>query len=113
MNPEYWTYYDRVVGHVRRYRADELPAKLAKSGLQLERFCARHDRMAPWFGAIFGFGTRYLPGMTAAIVRRYLPKVAAEPWPWRDGDDLSEAEQRGSVIGRAKRLESRVESRLE
>lgn len=104
MNPDYFTYYDEVVGHVRRYRADELPTKLSRSGLKLERACARHDRMDGWFGAVFGFGTRYLAGLTSRIVRHYLPKVAALPWEWRDGDDLTEAEQRGSVIGRARRI---------
>lgn len=103
MNPDYFTYYDEVVGHVRRYRADDLPQRLARSGLHIERTCARHDRMDRWFGALFGFGTRYLSGLTARIVKHYLPKVAAEPWPWRDGDDLCDAEQRGSVIGRARR----------
>ncbi len=103
LNPDYFTYYDEVVGHVRRYRGVELRDKLLGQGLQIDRACARHDRMAPWFGALFGFGTRYMSGMTARIVRHYLPRVAAEPWPWRDGDNLEEAEARGSVIARVRK----------
>lgn len=103
LNPDYFTYYDEVVGHVRRYRAEELKAKLSRAGLYIDRACARHDRMDRWFGALFGFGMRYLSGLTARIVRHYLPRVAAQPWPWRDGDELFEAEQRGSVICRVKR----------
>lgn len=104
MNPKYWTYYDEVMGHVRRYRTDELAPKLARHGLQIQRFCARHDRMDGWFGSIFGFGMKRLPALTSRIVRHYMPRVAAQPWPWRDGDDLTEAEQRGSVIARARRV---------
>lgn len=104
MNPAYWTYYDKVMGHERRYQKEDLLAKLAAHGLVVDRVCARHDRMDGWFGALFGFGTRYLAGFTARIVRRYLPKVAAQPWQWRDGDDLSEAEQRGGLTARARRV---------
>lgn len=103
MNPDYWTYYDKVVGHVRRYRAAELRDKLQAAGFVVERFCARHDRMDGWFGAVFGFGTRYLAGFTARIVKRYLPKVAALPWTWQPGPDLDEAERRGGITGCARR----------
>ena len=102
MNPGYFTYYDKVVGHERRYRGDELRDKLAAHGFSIEAHCARHDFMDPWFGALFGFGTRYLSGLTARIVRHYLPKVAALEWPWREGDDLGEAEQRGGLTARAR-----------
>ncbi len=45
MNPRYWTYYDKVIGHVRRYRAEELAEALAAGGFTVEKVCARHDRM--------------------------------------------------------------------
>lgn len=102
MNPDYFTYYDKVVGHERRYRGDELRDKLRSAGLVIEAHCARHDYMAPWFGAVFGFGTRYLSRFTSRIVKHYLPKVAALPWTWKEGDDLSEAEQRGGLTARAR-----------
>ena len=60
--------------------------------------------MDGWFGAVFGFGTRYLAGMTARIVRHYLPKVASLPWTWLDSGDLADAEARGGVTGCARRL---------
>lgn len=104
MNPDYFTYYDKVVGHERRYRAEELTQKLRNQGFVVERMCARHDRMDGWFGAVFGFGTRYFGRLTASIVKKYLPKVAAQPWPWRDTGDLSEAEQRGGLTARARRI---------
>lgn len=103
MNPQYWTHYDKVMGHARRYQGDDLLRKLTRSGLHIDRVCARHDRMAPWFGAMFGFGMSKLPKLTAGIVKHYLPKVAAQPWPWRDGAALSEAEQRGGLTARARR----------
>jgi SAM-dependent methyltransferase len=102
LNPDYFTYYDKIIGHVRRYRGVELRDKLLGQGFRIERACARHDRMDRWFGAMFGFGMRYMTGFTSRIVRHYLPRVAALPWPWRDGDDLSDAEARGSVIARAR-----------
>lgn len=104
MNPAYFTYYDKVVGHERRYRAEELGEKLLAHGLRVERVCARHDRMDRWFGAVFGFGMRRLPRFTAGIVKHYLPKVAALPWTWQDGDALTEAETRGGVTLRARRV---------
>lgn len=103
LNPSYFTYYDKVMGHVRRYEGRELNDKLAAAGLYIERGCARHDRMDKWFGAVFGFGMRHMSRFTAKIVTHYLPKVAALPWPWVDGNDLTQAEIKGSVIGRARR----------
>ncbi|MSP60813.1 MAG: SAM-dependent methyltransferase [Myxococcales bacterium] len=113
MNPAYWTFYDQVIGHVRRYRAGELEQKLARHGFTIERVCARDDRMDRWFGALFGFGVRHLPGLTARIVKRYLPKVAAFVWQWHDGGDMAEAERRGGVACRARRKEGSVASRSE
>ncbi len=103
MNPDYWTSYDGVMGHVRRYRGEELRAALGDGGFAVERVCARHDRMDRWFGAVFGFGVKRLPRITARIIEHYLPKVAAIADPWRDGDDLAEAEQRGGVTLRARK----------
>lgn len=103
MNPAYWTHYDKVIGHVRRYRATELSDRLSGCGFSVERTCARDDRMDGWFGALFGFGVQHLPSLTARIVKRYLPTVAAFAWTWRDGDDLSEAERRGGVAARARK----------
>ncbi len=104
VNPQYWTYYDKVVGHERRYRGSELRERVSAAGFQIDQVCARHDRMDGWFGAVFGFGTKYLGGLTARIVRHYLPRVAALPWEWKDGDDFTEAEKRGGVTVRAHKL---------
>lgn len=103
VNPQYWTCYDKVVGHERRYRGSELRERVSAAGLRIEKVCARHDRMDGWFGAVFGFGMKYLGGFTARIVRHYLPKVAALPWEWQDGDDFTEAERRGGVTVRARK----------
>jgi len=37
LHPENWTSFDDVVGHLRRYRPEELLARLARHGLTLER----------------------------------------------------------------------------
>lgn len=37
LHPENWTSFDDVVGHLRRYRPQELLARLARHGLALER----------------------------------------------------------------------------
>jgi len=37
LNPDNWTSFDNVVGHLRRYRPQELLARLAHHGLTLER----------------------------------------------------------------------------
>jgi SAM-dependent methyltransferase len=104
MNPAYWTRFDEAVGHERRYAADELAARLTGAGFVIERSSARHDRMDRWFGALFAFALRRLPRLTARIIEHYLPRVAALPWPWHDGDAaLDEAERRGGVTLRARR----------
>ncbi len=103
VNPDYWTYYDEVMGHERRYRGSELFERLTRTGFEIEKVCPRHDRMDRWFGAMFGFGMRYLPGFTAGIVRHYLPKVAALPWQWQPGSDFSQAEAMGGVTVRARK----------
>jgi SAM-dependent methyltransferase len=103
MNQAYFTHYDAVIGHVRRYGAGELAAKLDAAGFTIERACAREDRMAPWFGWLFGFGVRRLPAMTMAIVARELPRVAGRRWTWVDGGSLDEAERAGGVTLRARR----------
>src|SRR5205814_959549 len=72
LNPDYWTYYDEVIGHVRRDRAADLEQKLATHGFAIERSCARHDRADKWFGFLFGFGVRYLPRIMAPIIKHYL-----------------------------------------
>src|SRR5262249_15031010 len=76
LNPDYWTYYDEVAGHVRRNRAAELEQKLAAHGFRIDRSSSRPDRMAKWFGWVFGVGMKFFPRMTAPIVKYYLPKVA-------------------------------------
>jgi SAM-dependent methyltransferase len=103
MNPSYFTHYDAVIGHVRRYGADELAGKLDASGLAIERVCAREDRMSPAFGWLFGFGVRRLPAITMGLVARALPKVARRKWTWVDGGGLTEAERTGGVTLRARR----------
>jgi SAM-dependent methyltransferase len=103
MNPAYWTYYDKVIGHERRYRAAELSAKLAAAGFSVERTAARPDRMDRWFGALFGFGMRWFTRPTLRVVEHYLPKVAAMEFPWRDGASLDEAEREGGLLARARR----------
>ena len=102
-NPDYWTYYDKVMGHERRYRGSELAERLDRAGFVIEKVCPRHDRMDGWFGAVFGFGTKYLPKFTSRIVRHYLPKVAALPWKWNEGSDLHPAEVMGGVTVRARK----------
>ena len=105
MNPAYWTYYDGVMGHVRRYRADELRERLREAGFVIERGCARHDRMDRWFGWLFGIGVRYFTRVTAKVVEHYLPRVAALPHEWKDGEEfLSEAEKMGGVTLRARKV---------
>jgi SAM-dependent methyltransferase len=103
MNPDYWTYYDAFVGHVRRYRAEELVQRLDAAGLTIERVSARDDRMSPAYGWMFAVGLLYLPRFTTALIRLALPGVAGKKWPWADGGPLGEAEKKGGVTLRARR----------
>jgi SAM-dependent methyltransferase len=104
MNPAYWTHYDGVIGHVRRYRADELAERLGAAGFTIERVCVRADRMSRAFGWLFGFGVRHLTRPTMALIARALPDVAGHPWDWADGSAaLADAERAGGVTLRARR----------
>jgi len=104
MNPDYFTYFDVVAGHQRRYREAELLAKLAAAGFRVERVCAREGHMAPWFATMFGLGARYLPWLTAQVVQRSLPRFAAKSGPWQDGSSMADAERSGGIIARAQKL---------
>jgi SAM-dependent methyltransferase len=104
MNPAYWTAFDAQAGHVQRYTGDRLRSRLEAAGFAVERVCARDDRMDRWFGWLFAFGVRRLPRLTARIIEHYLPPFAATPWAWKDGADFSEAERRGGVTVRARKL---------
>ena len=103
MNPDYWTYYDAFVGHVRRYRENELIQRLDAAGFTVERLCARDDRMSRIYGRMFAFGLLHLPRFTTMLVSLALPAVAGKAWTWVDGASLGEAERRGGVTLRARR----------
>jgi SAM-dependent methyltransferase len=103
MNPDYWTHYDAVIGHVRRYRAQELAQRLDAGGFAIEGVCPRADRMNSAFGWMFGFGVEHATRLTTALIARALPHVAARAWPWRDPGVLAEAERLGGVTLRARR----------
>jgi len=61
LHPDRWTSFDEVVGHLRRYRPQELLARLARHGLSLER------------SAIYGMQPR----------SRLLSRMAAWSLTWR------------------------------
>ena len=103
MNLAYWTFFDGVVGHVRRYSAEELSQRLDAAGFTIERVCARNDRMNRFSGWLFGLATLYLTRITIMLVQLALPFVAGEVCPWADGSFLGEAEKRGGVTLRARR----------
>jgi SAM-dependent methyltransferase len=104
MNPAYWTHYDGVIGHVRRYRAHELAQRLEAGGFAIERVCPRADRMSRAFGWLFGFGVEHVTRPTMALIARALPGVAGRQWQWMDGASaLVEAERAGGVTLRARR----------
>jgi SAM-dependent methyltransferase len=103
MNPTYWTHYDKFVGHVRRYRAQELAQRLDAAGFTIERVCARKDRMSRAYGFLFACALFYLPRFTTMLIRLALPSVAGRAWKWVDGDSLQEAERKGGVTLRARR----------
>ena len=103
MNPTYWTIYDTVVGHFRRYRAEELSQRLDAAGFTIERVCARDDKMSRVYGFLFAFAVLYLMRLTAVLIKLALPWVAGKRWAWVDGTDLKQAELRGGVTLRARR----------
>jgi SAM-dependent methyltransferase len=105
MNPKYWTIYDTVVGHYRRYRAKELTERLDAAGFTVERVCARDDRMSHVYGWLFAFAVAYLTRLTSVLIKLALPRVAGKEWTWVDGNDLGQAELRGGVTLRARRRE--------
>lgn len=103
MSPDYWTHYDAVIGHVRRYRAQELRARFEGAGFRIERICPRVDRMSRAFGWAFGFGVEHLTALTMALIALALPRVAARSWPWPESASLEDAETMGGVTLRARR----------
>ena len=58
LHPAYWTPFDDMVGHRRRYEPDAIVAKLAKHGLAVERSAVYG--MKPKSSALVNFGMRML-----------------------------------------------------
>lgn len=58
LHPEYWTAFDDLVGHRRRYEPDRLLAKLAQHGLAVERSAIYG--MKPKSSALVDLGMRLL-----------------------------------------------------
>jgi SAM-dependent methyltransferase len=58
LHPEYWTSFDDLVGHRRRYEPDRLLAKLAQHGLAVERSAVYG--MKPKSSALVDLGMRLL-----------------------------------------------------
>ena len=58
LHPAYWTPFDDMVGHRRRYEPDAIVAKLAKHGLVVERSAVYG--MKPKSSALVDFGMRLL-----------------------------------------------------
>ena len=61
LHPERWTDFDTICGHMRRYRPDELTARLAAIGLRAERGVAYGMQPQPWLINLGLWFTTWMP----------------------------------------------------
>jgi len=69
LHPSYWTPFDDLVGHRRRYEPQQLVAKLAKHGLAVERSAAYG--MKPKSTRLVAFGMWFLENRREKAMRLY------------------------------------------
>lgn len=93
--PEMFGEFDRIQGHRRRYRPEDLEAAFAGSGLEVERVFWWGRWLVPTLGRLWA-GSRIKPGeSTAEGYRRYL---RLPPWPLGTIARIAFAMERRSAI---------------
>ncbi len=105
VNPQLYTGFDAACGHVRRYDADELSAKLARVGLQVERWATQPNNFGKLSGALIGGllrGLEAFPRVTLWLKRKSVENQLQRPHTWRT-TPIADSHQDGGLIAIARR----------
>ena len=105
VNPRLYTGFDAACGHVRRYDADDLQAKLARVGLHIERWATQPNNFGRLTGALVGGLLRWLalfPRLTLWLKRKSVENQLQRAQVWRT-DPIVESHREGGLIAIARR----------
>lgn len=105
VEPALFTRFDTAVGHVRRYDAKVLAARLAEKGLVIERWATQPNNFSPMMGHLAGAfldATRRLPRLTVWLKRKAIAGELQLKLVWRT-DDIANSHADGGLIAIARR----------
>lgn len=105
VDPNLWTGFDDACGHVRRYVASDLTARLAALGLSVERWTTQPNNFGKWSGDLAGKFLRAVAGWPKLTI--WLKKKAVEgemrlQLNWRT-DDIDQSHTDGGLIAIARK----------
>jgi SAM-dependent methyltransferase len=105
VNPQLFTAFDTVCGHVRRYDAEALQAQLAQVGLSIERWTTQPNHFGAFTGALVGGllrGLAYFPRLTMRLKRQAVQNQLNRSHTWRQ-DAIVHSHTDGGLIAIARR----------
>lgn len=105
VNPQLFTAFDTVCGHVRRYDAEALQAQLAHVGLAIERWTTQPNNFGAFTGALVGGllrGLAYFPRLTMRLKRQAVQNQLNRTHAWRQ-DAIAHSHTDGGLIAIARR----------
>lgn len=109
VDPQRFTYFDTICGHVRRYEADALAGQLLSHGLRIERWATQPNRFGKLAGALAGVSIQAASFFPRLLVRLKLSAAhnnQQRDLSWRDADscDIRQSHQEGGLIALARRV---------
>ncbi|MBL9006053.1 MAG: class I SAM-dependent methyltransferase [Myxococcales bacterium] len=105
VDPQLFTGFDAACGHVRRYDAEALSAKLAQVGLHIERWTTQPNHFSALSGALIGGLLRILewfPRLTLWLKRKSVENQLARSHVWRT-TAIADSHRDGGLIAIARR----------
>ncbi len=107
VNPNLWTGFDAACGHVRRYVARDLAARLHDLGLPIERWTTQPNNFGKMTGNLAGQFLRVAaawPRLTLWLKHKAVKGEQALRLQWRDpGTDIEKSQTDGGLIAIARK----------
>lgn len=106
VNPQLFTAFDTVCGHVRRYDARALQDQLQSLGLSIERWATQTNNYGPVTGAAVAGAIRALgwfPRLLVRVKRQAVQNHLGRPYVWQQGP-IEDSHRAGGLIAVARRL---------
>ena len=105
VDPALWTGFDDACGHVRRYVASDLAARLAQTGLTIERWTTQPNKFKKVIGNFTGVFLRAIAGFPKLTIWLKRKAIAGEKrlqFQWHT-DDINQSHDAGGLIAIARK----------